>query len=118
MRVTRVGAFIRRTSIDELPQLLNILKGDMSIIGPRPHAISHNESYRGLVKGYMIRHKIKPGLSGWAQIHGFRGETETLDKMEGSIRYDLDYLRNFSFSLDIYIIYKTVMLVISGKNAY
>jgi putative colanic acid biosysnthesis UDP-glucose lipid carrier transferase len=118
MRVTRVGAFIRRTSIDELPQLLNILKGDMSIIGPRPHAISHNESYRGLVKGYMIRHKIKPGLSGWAQIHGFRGETETLDKMEGRIRYDLDYLRNFSFSLDIYIIYKTVMLVISGKNAY
>jgi putative colanic acid biosysnthesis UDP-glucose lipid carrier transferase len=117
-RVTRVGAFIRRTSLDELPQLLNIFKGDMSIVGPRPHAVGHNKQYRGLVKGYMLRHKVKPGLTGWAQIHGFRGETDTLAKMEMRVEHDLEYLRNWTPMLDIYIILKTVAMVASGKNAY
>jgi putative colanic acid biosysnthesis UDP-glucose lipid carrier transferase len=118
MRVTKVGAFIRRTSIDELPQLINILKGDMSIVGPRPHAVGHNKAYRGLVKGYMLRHKVKPGLTGWAQIHGFRGETDTIDKMEKRVEYDLEYLRNWTPMLDIYVILRTVKLVVTGKNAY
>jgi putative colanic acid biosysnthesis UDP-glucose lipid carrier transferase len=117
-RVTKVGAFIRRTSIDELPQLLNILRGDMSIVGPRPHAISHNEAYRKLVKGYMLRHKMKPGLTGWAQIHGFRGETDTLDKMQNRVEFDLEYLRTWTPVLDIYIIYKTLGLVLRRTNAY
>ncbi len=118
MRVTKVGAFIRRTSIDELPQLINILKGDMSIVGPRPHAAGHNKQYRGLVKGYMLRHKVKPGLTGWAQIHGFRGETDTIDKMEKRVEYDLEYLRHWTPMLDVYIILRTVKLVLTGKNAY
>ena len=118
MRVTRVGTFIRRTSIDELPQLINILKGDMSIVGPRPHAVGHNKEYRGLVKGYMLRHKVKPGLTGWAQIHGFRGETDTIDKMEKRVEFDLEYLRNWTPMLDIYVILRTVKLVVTGKNAY
>lgn len=118
VRVTHVGAFIRRTSIDELPQLINILKGDMSFVGPRPHAAGHNKEYRGLIKGYMLRHKVKPGLTGWAQIHGFRGETDTLDKMEDRVTYDLEYLRNWTPILDIYILLKTVWIVVSGKNAY
>ena len=118
MRVTKVGTFIRRTSIDELPQLINILKGDMSIVGPRPHAVGHNKEYRGLVKGYMLRHKVKPGLTGWAQIHGFRGETDTIDKMEKRVEYDLEYLRNWTPMLDIYVILRTVKLVVTGKNAY
>jgi Undecaprenyl-phosphate glucose phosphotransferase len=118
MRVTKVGAFIRRTSIDELPQLLNILLGSMSFVGPRPHATGHNKEYRGLIKGYMLRHKVKPGLTGWAQIHGFRGETDTLDKMAGRIEYDLEYLRNWTPLLDIYIVFRTVYVVLAGKNAY
>jgi putative colanic acid biosynthesis UDP-glucose lipid carrier transferase len=117
-RVTKVGAFIRRTSIDELPQLINILKGDMSFVGPRPHAAGHNKEYRGLIKGYMLRHKVKPGLTGWAQIHGFRGETDTLDKMEDRVTYDLEYLRSWTPLLDVYILLNTVWIVISGKNAY
>lgn len=117
-RVTRVGAFIRKTSIDELPQLLNIFLGDMSIVGPRPHAVGHNKQYRGLVKGYMLRHKVKPGLTGWAQIHGFRGETDTIDKMEMRVKYDLEYLRNWTPMMDVYVILKTVKMVVSGKNAY
>lgn len=118
LRVTKVGAFIRRTSIDELPQLVNILMGSMSFVGPRPHATGHNKEYRGLIKGYMLRHKVKPGLTGWAQIHGFRGETDTLDKMAGRIEYDLEYLRNWTPILDIYIVFKTVYVVLNGKNAY
>jgi putative colanic acid biosysnthesis UDP-glucose lipid carrier transferase len=117
-RVTRVGAFIRKTSIDELPQLINIFLGDMSFVGPRPHAAGHNKEYRGLIKGYMLRHKVKPGLTGWAQIHGFRGETDTLDKMAGRIAYDLEYLRNWTPVLDIYIVLRTIYVVVSGKNAY
>jgi putative colanic acid biosysnthesis UDP-glucose lipid carrier transferase len=118
MRVTKVGAFIRRTSIDELPQLVNILLGSMSFVGPRPHATGHNKEYRGLIKGYMLRHKVKPGLTGWAQIHGLRGETDTLDKMAKRIDFDLEYLRNWTPLLDVYIVIKTVHVVVLGKNAH
>lgn len=117
-RITPLGAFMRKTSIDELPQFVNVLQGRMSIVGPRPHAIAHNEMYRKLIKGYMVRHKVRPGITGWAQVNGFRGETETLDKMEGRIRFDLDYLRNWSIALDLYIIYRTVRLVFKDNQAY
>jgi putative colanic acid biosynthesis UDP-glucose lipid carrier transferase len=117
-RTTRLGAFLRRTSLDELPQFVNVLQGRMSIVGPRPHAVAHNESYRKLIKGYMVRHKVKPGITGWAQINGFRGETETLDKMQGRIDYDLDYLRNWSLQLDLHIIFRTIKLVFSDQRAY
>ena len=90
----------------------------MSIVGPRPHAVAHNEQYRKLIDGYMIRHKVKPGITGWAQVHGFRGETETVDKMEKRIEFDLDYLRNWSVSLDMWIMVKTVFTVWKGRNAY
>jgi len=111
-RVTRVGAFLRRSSLDELPQFINVLQGRMSIVGPRPHAVAHNEQYRKLIKGYMLRHKVKPGITGWAQVNGLRGETETLDKMEARIEYDLDYLRNWSLLLDFVIILRTVLVVL------
>lgn len=117
-RVTGFGNFLRKTSLDELPQFINVLQGRMSIVGPRPHAISHNEMYRGLIKGYMVRHKVKPGITGWAQVNGFRGETETLEKMQGRIDYDLDYLRNWSLFLDLLIIFKTIGVVVRDKNAY
>lgn len=117
-RVTRVGAFLRRSSLDELPQFFNVLQGRMSIVGPRPHAVAHNEQYRKLIKGYMLRHKAKPGITGWAQVNGLRGETETLDKMEARIRYDLDYLRNWSLWLDLWIIVKTVKVVLKRENAH
>jgi Undecaprenyl-phosphate glucose phosphotransferase len=117
-RVTRLGAFLRRTSLDELPQFVNVLQGRMSIVGPRPHAVAHNETYRKLIKGYMQRHKVKPGITGWAQVNGLRGETETLDKMKARIEYDLDYLRNWSLRLDLFIIAKTVWVVFKGRNAY
>ena len=110
-RVTRVGAFLRRTSLDELPQFVNVLQGSMSIVGPRPHAVAHNEFYRPLIKSYMIRHKVKPGITGWAQVNGYRGETDSLEKMEGRVRYDLDYLRNWSLWLDLYIIFRTARLI-------
>jgi putative colanic acid biosynthesis UDP-glucose lipid carrier transferase len=117
-RITPLGAILRRTSLDELPQFVNVLQGRMSIVGPRPHAVAHNEMYRKLIKGYMVRHKVKPGITGWAQINGFRGETETLDKMQGRIDYDLDYLRNWSLRLDIRIILATVKLVSKDQQAY
>ena len=117
-RITPVGAFLRKTSLDELPQFVNVLQGRMSIVGPRPHAIAHNEMYRKLIKGYMVRHKVKPGITGWAQVNGYRGETETLDKMQGRIDYDLDYLRNWSLRLDLLIIYKTIRVVIGDQKAY
>ena len=117
-RITPVGGFLRKTSLDELPQFLNVLQGRMSIVGPRPHAIAHNEMYRKLIKGYMVRHKVKPGITGWAQVNGYRGETETLDKMQGRIDYDLDYLRNWSLRLDLLIIYKTIRVVIGDQKAY
>ena len=117
-RVTRVGAFLRRHSLDELPQFFNVLQGDMSIVGPRPHAVSHNEEYRSKIDGYMLRHKIKPGITGWAQVNGWRGETDTLEKMEGRVRYDLEYIRNWSAWLDIKIILLTIARVFSGDDAY
>jgi putative colanic acid biosynthesis UDP-glucose lipid carrier transferase len=117
-RVTRIGSFLRRSSLDELPQLINVLQGHMSIVGPRPHAVAHNEEYRKVIKGYMLRHKIKPGMTGWAQVHGFRGETPTIDKMEARVRYDLEYFRNWSIWLDLWIIIKTIKVVFSRDNAY
>ena len=117
-RITRFGAFLRKSSLDELPQFFNVLQGRMSIVGPRPHAVAHNEMYRKLIKGYMIRHKVKPGITGWAQVNGYRGETDTLDKMQKRIEFDLDYLRSWSLTLDLYIILKTVFVVIQRENAY
>jgi len=117
-RITKIGAFLRRTSLDELPQFINVLQGTMSIVGPRPHAVAHNEQYRKLIKGYMLRHKVKPGITGWAQVNGLRGETETLEKMEARIRFDLDYLRHWSLWLDLWIILRTVKVVLNRQNAY
>lgn len=117
-RITRFGAFLRRTSLDELPQFVNVLQGRMSIVGPRPHAVAHNEAYRKLIKAYMVRHKVRPGITGWAQIHGHRGETETLDKMQARVEYDLSYLRNWSLLLDLQIIARTVKLVFFDRKAY
>jgi len=118
-RVTRVGRLIRKTSIDELPQLFNVLQGKMSLVGPRPHAIAHNEMYRKLISGYMIRHKVRPGITGLAQVNGLRGETETLEKMAERVRYDLEYLRNWSPWLDVKIIFRTLWLVVGeSKNVY
>jgi putative colanic acid biosynthesis UDP-glucose lipid carrier transferase len=102
-RITPLGAFLRKSSIDELPQLINVLQGTMSLVGPRPHAIAHNEEYRRKIHGYMLRHKVKPGITGWAQVHGWRGETDTLDKMEQRVKYDIDYLRRWSPWLDFKI---------------
>jgi putative colanic acid biosynthesis UDP-glucose lipid carrier transferase len=90
----------------------------MSIVGPRPHAVAHNEMYRKLIKGYMVRHKVKPGITGWAQVNGYRGETERLEKMQARIEFDLDYLRNWSLKLDLTIIAKTVLIVVNDKQAY
>lgn len=117
-RVTPLGAFLRKTSLDELPQFINVLEGKMSIVGPRPHAVAHNETYRKLIKGYMVRHKVKPGITGWAQVNGYRGETETLEKMEKRIQFDLDYLRRWSIYLDIWIIFRTLTLVLKDHKAY
>jgi putative colanic acid biosynthesis UDP-glucose lipid carrier transferase len=117
-RITPLGAILRKTSLDELPQFFNVLQGRMSIVGPRPHAVAHNEMYRKLIKGYMVRHKVKPGITGWAQINGHRGETELLEKMEARIEFDLDYLRNWSLKLDLAIIAKTVLVVVNDKQAY
>lgn len=118
MRVTPFGNFLRRTSLDELPQLFNVLSGSMSLVGPRPHAVAHNEFYRGQIKGYMLRHKVKPGITGLAQINGYRGETETLDKMSGRIAYDLEYIRNWSLILDLKILWGTLFRGFVGQHAY
>lgn len=107
-RITKLGAFLRRTSLDELPQFYNVLQGRMSIVGPRPHALSHNEHYKDQVESYMQRHKVKPGITGWAQVNGYRGETDTLEKMEKRVEYDLWYINNWSLGLDLKIIFKTV----------
>jgi putative colanic acid biosynthesis UDP-glucose lipid carrier transferase len=117
-RITRIGAFLRKNSLDELPQFVNVLQGRMSIVGPRPHAVAHNEIYRNLIKGYMIRHKVKPGITGWAQVNGYRGETRTLDKMQARIDHDLDYLRNWSLRLDMRIILKTILVVLKDRGVY
>jgi putative colanic acid biosynthesis UDP-glucose lipid carrier transferase len=116
-RITRFGAFLRKTSLDEVPQFINVLQGSMSIVGPRPHAVVHNEMYRKLIKGYMIRHKVRPGVTGWAQVNGLRGETETIEKMQARIEHDIDYLRYWSPRLDIYIILRTLWVIIKGQDS-
>jgi putative colanic acid biosynthesis UDP-glucose lipid carrier transferase len=116
-RVTPFGAFLRRYSLDEFPQFLNVLEGSMSIVGPRPHAVAMNEEYRKLVSGYMLRHKVKPGITGLAQVNGFRGPTETLDKMQGRIRMDLEYIRTWTPLLDLKIIVRTIAGGFTGSNA-
>jgi putative colanic acid biosynthesis UDP-glucose lipid carrier transferase len=117
-RITPFGAFLRKTSLDELPQLFNVIGGSMSLVGPRPHAVAHNEQYRVLIDGYMVRHKVKPGITGWAQVNGWRGETDTLDKMKKRVEYDLDYLKHWSLSLDLWILFRTAWVVLSDRNAY
>jgi putative colanic acid biosynthesis UDP-glucose lipid carrier transferase len=117
-RVTKFGAFLRASSLDELPQFINVLQGRMSVVGPRPHAIAHNELYRKLIRGYMIRHKVRPGITGLAQVSGFRGETDTVEKMKARIECDLAYLRSWSLVLDLQIILKTVAVVLGKQNAY
>jgi putative colanic acid biosynthesis UDP-glucose lipid carrier transferase len=118
VRVTTLGKYLRQYSLDELPQFINVLQGTMSIVGPRPHAVAHNELYRKEIDGYMLRHSIKPGITGWAQINGWRGETDTLDKMEGRVDHDLWYIRNWSLWLDIKTIFLTVLHGFVGKQAY
>jgi putative colanic acid biosynthesis UDP-glucose lipid carrier transferase len=117
-RVTRVGQVLRRTSLDELPQLFNVLDGSMSLVGPRPHATAHNEQYRALIDGYMLRHKVKPGITGLAQVNGYRGETETLEKMERRVACDHQYIRDWSFWMDVKILVKTLRVVFTQRNAY
>jgi len=117
-RLTPFGAFIRKTSLDELPQFINVLQGRMSVVGPRPHAVAHNEQYRQIIKAYMVRHKVKPGITGWAQVNGQRGETDTIEKMQARVEYDLEYLRNWSLGLDLQIILRTVRLVFFDRHAY
>jgi putative colanic acid biosynthesis UDP-glucose lipid carrier transferase len=117
-RITPIGKFLRRTSLDEFPQFLNVIQGTMSIVGPRPHAVAHNELYRSRIDGYMLRHLVKPGITGWAQINGLRGETDTDEKMEKRIEADLDYVKNWSLWLDLKIILKTIVVGFVGKNAF
>ncbi len=117
-RITKLGRILRKTSLDELPQFWNVLQGTMSIVGPRPHAIAHNEEYRQLIAGYMLRHKVKPGITGWAQVNGFRGETETLDKMQSRVEYDLFYINNWTLALDLKIIGLTILKGFINKSAY
>ena len=117
-RITRLGAILRRMSLDELPQILNVLEGKMSFVGPRPHAVAHNETYRKLINGYMIRHKVRPGITGWAQVNGLRGETSSMEKMHLRVQYDLDYLKNWSLWLDVKIIARTALCILLDRNAY
>jgi len=117
-RYTKIGEFLRKTSLDELPQFYNVLQGRMSIVGPRPHAVAHNEQYRNVIPGYMLRHMIKPGITGWAQVNGWRGETNTIYKMRKRVEYDLEYMREWSLWLDIKIIFLTVFRGFTDKNAY
>jgi putative colanic acid biosynthesis UDP-glucose lipid carrier transferase len=116
-RITRVGAFIRKTSIDELPQLMNVLEGSMSIVGPRPHAVAMNEHFRRAIPGYMVRHKVKPGITGWAQVNGYRGGDD-LESMRKRIELDLAYMRHWSLWLDLRILFKTISVVWADRNAY
>jgi putative colanic acid biosysnthesis UDP-glucose lipid carrier transferase len=117
-RVTRFGAFLRRSSLDELPQFINVLLGDMSVVGPRPHAVAHNEHYRTKILEYMLRHKVRPGITGWAQVHGWRGETATVDKMVQRVAHDLEYIRRWSFGMDLRIVWLTVFGKGVRQNAY
>jgi putative colanic acid biosynthesis UDP-glucose lipid carrier transferase len=117
-RVTKIGRLLRRTSLDELPQLFNVIVGSMSLVGPRPHANAHNEQYRCVIDGYMLRHKVKPGITGLAQVSGYRGETESLEKMEKRVACDHQYIREWSFWMDVKILAKTLGVVVAQRNAY
>ena len=118
-RITKMGKFMRKTNIDELPQFFNVWMGDMSIVGPRPHMLKHTDDYSKLIKQYMIRHFLKPGITGWAQINGYRGETKTVKDMNDRVQYDLWYLENWSLWLDTRVIFLTVFNTVKGeKNAY
>ncbi len=117
-RITKLGAFLRKSSLDELPQFINVLQGSMSIVGPRPHAIAHNEQYKTLIDRYMQRHRVKPGITGWAQVNGLRGETDTVEKMAKRVKYDLFYLQNWSLGFDLRIIFMTIFKGFFNKNAY
>jgi putative colanic acid biosysnthesis UDP-glucose lipid carrier transferase len=117
-RITPFGAFLRRTSLDELPQFINVLQGRMSIVGPRPHAVAHNDEYRPIIRSYMIRHKVKPGITGWAQVNGCRGETDVVEKMAARVEYDIAYLRTWSIGMDLRIIARTIKLVFFDRNAF
>jgi lipopolysaccharide/colanic/teichoic acid biosynthesis glycosyltransferase len=117
-RVTRFGRFLRRTSLDELPQFFNVLQGKMAVVGPRPHAVAHNHQYKTVVQDYMQRHRIKPGITGWAQVNGLRGEIDTIDKMKARVQYDLYYMQNWSLWFDLRIIAMTVAKGFFGRNAY
>jgi Undecaprenyl-phosphate glucose phosphotransferase len=117
-RVTRVGQFLRRTSLDELPQLFNVLHGTMSLVGPRPHAVDHNEAYSQRIRWYFARHRVKPGMTGWAQVNGLRGETATTEKMEARVKYDIYYTENWSILFDLWILARTALIVMSAHNAY
>jgi putative colanic acid biosynthesis UDP-glucose lipid carrier transferase len=118
VRVTRIGAFLRKTSLDELPQFINVLRGEMSVVGPRPHALEHNEQYKELVARYMMRHRVKPGITGWAQVNGFRGQTDTVHKMRDRVEFDLYYIQHWSFLMDLRIIARTAFSGWTGKNVY
>jgi putative colanic acid biosynthesis UDP-glucose lipid carrier transferase len=118
LRITPLGAFLRCSSLDEFPQFFNVLRGDMSLVGPRPHAVAHNEEYRRKVQFYMLRHKVKPGITGWAQINGWRGETDTLEKMEKRVEFDLQYIKTWSLWFDLKIILLTIFKGFVGKNVY
>jgi putative colanic acid biosynthesis UDP-glucose lipid carrier transferase len=117
-RITRIGRFLRRTSLDELPQLINVLVGEMSLVGPRPHAIAHNEYYAKLIDGYLNRHRVKPGITGWAQVNGLRGETPTLEAMHERVKHDLFYIENWSIWLDVWILFRTLLVGFVHRNAY
>ena len=117
-RVTRVGRLLRRLSLDELPQLFNVLNGTMSLVGPRPHAIDHNEDYSKMIRGYFARHRVKPGITGWAQVNGLRGETKTLEEMEARVRHDIYYAENWSLLFDLQILAMTAVVCLTGRNAY
>jgi putative colanic acid biosynthesis UDP-glucose lipid carrier transferase len=117
-RITRVGRLLRRCSLDELPQLINVLQGRMSLIGPRPHAVEHNDYYRARIDGYLGRHRVRPGITGWAQVNGWRGETDTEEKMIQRVRHDLYYIQNWSLGLDVRILLMTAVTVFFQRNAY
>jgi putative colanic acid biosysnthesis UDP-glucose lipid carrier transferase len=117
-RITKVGRFLRRTSLDEFPQFLQVITGELSLVGPRPHAVAHNEQYRSLIHGYMLRHMVKPGITGWAQVNGYRGETAELEQMKQRVDHDLEYIRNWNLLLDLKIIFMTIIGAVKGRNAY
>ena len=118
VRVTKLGKFLRRTSLDEFPQFLQVLTGELSLVGPRPHAVAHNEKYRAIIHGYMLRHTVKPGITGWAQVNGWRGETFEVEKMEERVRHDMEYIRNWNLLLDLKIIFLTIFGAKKRQNAY